>query len=643
MLGDEVLVGDEVRVGRNDAADALALHHGRGRDPGRGRPRRRRSRAAAGPAAASAAASPDDFDVAVVANAVASPATPLTRSCSAWTIAWFSSRSGPGGFSFCAAATFCRSCSAIPESFAVRLATFVPGRRQRVRDRCAVGLGAVGDRGDLRHVVLVAGVLGRRRRRTGSRARRTRAPRRGRRSARAGAGAASARVAVLPGGACRSPAAAAGQAHPARRCSLLGRGRLVFEEVELDIVVAGVHAQGESTAFVRSAKEMSWQHRRNEGVLGCARARPLPRPLPAAATAGRRRDGPRLARPGRAERPRRRTEDRRPRGQVGAPGRARGARGRLAAPSALPADRLAGAGPVPRLHHLRVHPGPHAPRGDARGRARRPERRSRSRRRSPRRSRTPTARASSTATSSRRTSCSPSTRLGAGRGRRAAARLRPGPDGRVRHADRARRHPRHARLHLARAPAGADGHDRRRRLGRRRAALGGTGRASIRSGAATWSRPRGGSSRAPTRSHGYGPTCPSTCWRRSGTRCSSTRSAVPRPSGWPHELRSLPKRHRSKHGGSTPAAPARSLSAVASERLVPAALTGLASGWVAAALPFYPAGWPARDRRSGSRARLRRAAPRPALRAHGRVLPARQHLRSASRSSMPPSPLSGSP
>ncbi len=63
------------------------------------------------------------------------------------------------------------------------------------------------------------------------------------------------------------------------------------------------------------------------------------------------------------------------------------------------------------------------------------------------------------------------------------------------------------------------------------------------------------------------------------------------------ELRSLPKRHRSKQGrskqgGSKPSGPPRSLGTVASERLVPGALTGVASGWVAATLPFYPAGWP---------------------------------------------------
>jgi hypothetical protein len=59
------------------------------------------------------------------------------------------------------------------------------------------------------------------------------------------------------------------------------------------------------------------------------------------------------------------------------------------------------------------------------------------------------------------------------------------------------------------------------------------------------------------------------------------------------ELRSLPKRRRSKQGGSKPSSPPPSFRTLASERLVPGVLTGVASGWVAAALPFYPAGWPA--------------------------------------------------
>ena len=58
------------------------------------------------------------------------------------------------------------------------------------------------------------------------------------------------------------------------------------------------------------------------------------------------------------------------------------------------------------------------------------------------------------------------------------------------------------------------------------------------------------------------------------------------------ELRSLPKRRRKKAGGSKPAAPARPSAAAVAERALPGALAGIASGWVALRLPFYPAGWP---------------------------------------------------
>ena len=77
------------------------------------------------------------------------------------------------------------------------------------------------------------------------------------------------------------------------------------------------------------------------------------------------------------------------------------------------------------------------------------------------------------------------------------------------------------------------------------------------------------------------------------TRCSSTHSAARRPSV------SLTSSARCRSGAApgraaarSRVAPARSWSAVASERLAPAALTGLATGWVASTLPFYPAGWP---------------------------------------------------
>ncbi len=72
------------------------------------------------------------------------------------------------------------------------------------------------------------------------------------------------------------------------------------------------------------------------------------------------------------------------------------------------------------------------------------------------------------------------------------------------------------------------------------------------------------------------------------------------------DLRSLPKRRRAKlrgsntggsqggstTGASTVVAPARVSSAVVTERLLPGALTGIATGWVAIRLPFYPAQWP---------------------------------------------------
>jgi len=78
------------------------------------------------------------------------------------------------------------------------------------------------------------------------------------------------------------------------------------------------------------------------------------------------------------------------------------------------------------------------------------------------------------------------------------------------------------------------------------------------------------------------------------------RSLVVNPSRRPSareladELRTIPKRGRKKKGpsGTRVVAPPRSLPAVASARLLPGALAGVASGWVAARLPFYPAGWP---------------------------------------------------
>lgn len=77
------------------------------------------------------------------------------------------------------------------------------------------------------------------------------------------------------------------------------------------------------------------------------------------------------------------------------------------------------------------------------------------------------------------------------------------------------------------------------------------------------------------------------------------------------ELRELPKR-RCKKGGSKPTAPARPNAAVlARDRLLPGALAGIACGWVAAQLPFYPSGWPLGLAAAG--AALGFAAPRAGL------------------------------
>jgi hypothetical protein len=78
-----------------------------------------------------------------------------------------------------------------------------------------------------------------------------------------------------------------------------------------------------------------------------------------------------------------------------------------------------------------------------------------------------------------------------------------------------------------------------------------------------------------------------------------------------HELRQLPKRRRKKSGGSKPSAPPQSLAATGRQRILPGALAGIASGWVASRLPFYPAGWPLGIAAAG--AALGFAAPRAGL------------------------------
>lgn len=59
------------------------------------------------------------------------------------------------------------------------------------------------------------------------------------------------------------------------------------------------------------------------------------------------------------------------------------------------------------------------------------------------------------------------------------------------------------------------------------------------------------------------------------------------------QLRELPRRRRKKgSGGSKPIATARVSTVALSRRLLPGALAGLVSGWIASRLPFYPPGWP---------------------------------------------------
>ncbi len=55
-------------------------------------------------------------------------------------------------------------------------------------------------------------------------------------------------------------------------------------------------------------------------------------------------------------------------------------------------------------------------------------------------------------------------------------------------------------------------------------------------------------------------------------------------------LTSLPRRRR--RGGTRTSAPTRARTAFLVERALPGALAGLATGWVAERLPFYPANWP---------------------------------------------------
>jgi hypothetical protein len=82
------------------------------------------------------------------------------------------------------------------------------------------------------------------------------------------------------------------------------------------------------------------------------------------------------------------------------------------------------------------------------------------------------------------------------------------------------------------------------------------------------------------------------------------------------ELRSLPKRRRRRNGGDDPgtrsvAPPRAAVTTLVPDRLLPGALAGVTSGWIAASLPFYPAHWPLGLAAAG--AALGFAAPRAGL------------------------------
>jgi eukaryotic-like serine/threonine-protein kinase len=91
------------------------------------------------------------------------------------------------------------------------------------------------------------------------------------------------------------------------------------------------------------------------------------------------------------------------------------------------------------------------------------------------------------------------------------------------------------------------------------------------------------------------PDLPSALCEIVGSTLTLSPARRPPASRLAHELRSLPERRkRKKRGDGTTSAPPRNLSwpALSRERALPGALAGVSTGWVAATLPFYPAGWP---------------------------------------------------
>ena len=332
------------------------------------------------------------------------------------------------------------------------------------------------------------------------------------------------------------------------------------------------------------------------------------------------RDGPCLARPRREERPRRRPEDRRPRGQGG---QSRRTRGRAA--SSLRHPRCQRILALARDPPTSTSPTSTCRADDARGaprrRARRPAaievraqiRGARARARGA---------GSSTATSSRRTCCSP-------RATSVDVRLLDFGLAQMAEFDTLTALgdvPGTLALHRARAAAGLPATPPPT-SGRSASSSGRRSPASIRSGRRPRRRPRAASSRARRRSRRCAPTC-------RATSLETVDGALVDEPAAPADRRAARRRaaRRCRGGaagasraGAGRAAPSRSprLRATA---LLPGALAGVASGWVAAALPFYPAGWPLGL--AAVAATLGFASPRAglAVRARGRVLPARQHL-----------------
>ncbi len=271
-----------------------------------------------------------------------------------------------------------------------------------------------------------------------------------------------------------------------------------------------------------------------QGVRTCPRAGAHPGPVPADPPPRLRRDGPRLARPRRAERPRRRAEDRRPGGQGGhrAEREARAASSlrhprcqRIFALARDPCHVYIAYEYVPgRTMREALRAGELDDQRGARG----------VRRRSRTRSPTPTAAGSSTATSSRRTCCSPSRReidvrlLDFGLAQMAEF------DTLTALGDI----PGHARLHLARAAARAPRDRRPPTCGRSASCSGRRSPASIRSSAATLPRPRRRIQHgAPAARDAFAPTCRATSSRRSTAPSSRARKRRPTAERLADELR----------------------------------------------------------------------------------------------------------